>query len=71
LLIQDVDHIINFESKWIPILLGRGGNYDIYDYFNFVRFITYGRDKMKAYFDEQGIRNITKEQFKQCMSETM
>ena len=42
-MIKDEENLLNFGSKWIPILLGRGDHFDIYDYFNFVRFITFGR----------------------------
>ena len=40
---KDEENLLNFDSKWIPILLGRADHFDIYDYFNFVRFITFGR----------------------------
>ena len=42
-------------SKFIPILLGKANHFDIYDYFNFVRFITFGREKMMQYFKANNI----------------
>ena len=48
---QDDENIKNFESKYIPILLGRTDNkYDIYDYFNFVRVLTFPKEKARQYF---------------------
>ena len=46
--------------------MGKDRKFDIYDYFNFARFITFGREKMKKYFKEHQIEAINKEQFIEC-----
>ena len=58
----------SFKSKYIPILLGRSDKFDIYDYFNFARFITFGREKMRQYFKSKGIVRIERAQFVECTS---
>jgi hypothetical protein len=43
--------------------MGKADHFDIYDYFNFVRFITYQRDKIKQFFSDKHLQRIERDSF--------
>jgi hypothetical protein len=45
-------------------LLGREKDFEIYDYFAFVRFLAFDRQKLLAFMEERGISEIDKSTFK-------
>lgn len=52
---QDYEKSGTFEPKYIKILMGKGEKFNIYDYFNFARFISFGRDNFKEFYEMKGI----------------
>lgn len=48
--------------------LGSDDFFEIYDYFLLVRFLAFERKKITHYFEENNLKEITKQQFYSCTS---
>lgn len=54
---------MTYDPVFIKILMGKADHFDIYDYFNFVRFITYQRDKIKQFYVDKQLQQLDRDSF--------
>lgn len=64
------ENLQSFDPQAIKELLGREKDFEIYDYFAFVRFLAFDRNKLLAFMKERGVSEIDKSSFKDRTSHT-
>lgn len=62
---------MSYDPTFIKILMGKADHYDIYDYFNFVRFITYQRDKIRQFYADKQLQHMDRDSFIERISVDM